>query len=311
MQINFVAPLSNAWNRMKKALFKPLDIKKWFVLGFTAFLANLLDWQGGSSADDKSGYGKNLSDILEMPHEAWQWIERNPEWTTLIMAGVVLVIGLVILLTWLSSRGKFIFLDNVIHDRALVKKPWAEYAGIAKSLFLWRLGFGLVGAVIIGSYLSYIYLEIYEMYFSNAADNEMIFAAIRMGIFFIIIAIVFVYISLFLNDFVVPLMYKNNSTVWIGWSRFMPLLQQNLVYFFLYSLFVLFLHILVVIVVVAIGFLTCCVGFILLAIPYIGSVILLPVAFVFRALSVSFLEQFGEQYKFFPENGALTEPINE
>ena len=310
MQINYLAPLSNAWNRMQKALFKPFDIKKWFVLGFTAFLSNLLDFEGGSSAHDESRSG-DLADILEMPHEAWQWIEMNPEWTTLIIVGVILIIGLVILLTWLSSRGKFMFLDNVVHNRALVKKPWAEYAGIAKSLFLWRLGFGLVGALIIGSYLSYIYVEIYDMYYANAQDSEMIFAAIRMGIFFLIIAIVFVYISLFLNDFVVPLMYKNNSSVWIGWSHFMPLLQQNLVYFFLYSLFILFIYILVVIVVVAIGFLTCCVGFIMLAIPYIGSVIILPVSFVFRALSVAFLEQFGEQYKIFPENDAALETSSE
>jgi hypothetical protein len=311
MDINFLAPLSNAWNRMQKSLFKPFDIKKWFVLGFTAFLANLLEWEGGSSADNEYGNVHNFSDFLDLPYEAWAWIERNPDWTTLIVLGILLLIGFFILLTWLSSRGKFMFLDNVIHDQALVKKPWRDYAAIAKSLFLWRLGYGIVAFIIVGSYLSYIYVELYDLYYSNISDSEMIFAAIRMGIFLVILAVIFSYISLFLTHFVVPLMYKNKSTVWIGWSRFMPLLQQNLIYFILYGLFILFLYIVVGIVIVIVGFLTCCVGFILLVIPYIGSVILLPVSVVFRALSVEFLEQFGEQYKLFPQTESGLEATRE
>ena len=193
------------------------------------------------------------------------------------------------------------FLDNVVHDRALVKKTWRDFATIAKSLFMWRLGFGVVGFFILGGYLSYIYFEIYDMYFNNMSDSAMIMAAIRMGAFFVLIGIVFAYIWLFLNDFVVPLMYKNNSSVWIGWSQFMPLLQQNLANFFLYGLFILFLYIIVGIFIVIFGFITCCIGFLILAIPYMGSVLLLPVFVVFRALSVEFLQQFGEQYKIFPE----------
>ena len=301
MQIDFIAPLSHAWNRMQKSLFKPFDIKKWFALGFTAFLANLLDWEGGNSADDEMGH-MDFGDVLDIPHEGWDWIHRNPDWTALIVVGIAVITGLIILLTWLSSRGKFMFLDNVVHDRALVKKPWADFAGIAKSLFLWRLGFGVVSFVIIGSYLSYIYFEIYDMYNAYASDSDMIIAAIRMSVFFIILLVAFSYISLFLNDFIVPIIYKNSSSVWIGWSNFMPVFQQNFVYFILYGLFVLFLYILVVIFVVILGFLTCCVGFILLIIPYIGSVILLPISVVFRALSVEFLEQFGEQFKIFPED---------
>ena len=43
MQIRFIDPLSRGWGRMKKALFQPFDMKKWFLVGFTAFLAGLAD----------------------------------------------------------------------------------------------------------------------------------------------------------------------------------------------------------------------------------------------------------------------------
>lgn len=226
---------------------------------------------------------------------------------TLIVVGLGLLTGLIILLTWLSSRGKFMFLDNVVNDRALVKKPWHEYVSIAKSLFMWRLGFGMVTVLIFGSYLLYIYNEIFVMYYSNTThydDLDILFAALRMGIFFIILAIIFACIWMFLNDFVVPLMYKNNTSVWIGWSHFMPLLQQHFVYFILYGLFILVLLVLFAILLGIFGLITCCIGFLLLAIPYIGSVILLPVSVTYRALSLEFLAQFGEAFKIFPETDA-------
>ena len=49
-------------------------------------------------------------------------------------------------------------------------------------------------------------------------------------------------------------------------------------------------------IVFIIGMMTCCIGFIVLAIPYIGAVILLPIAVFFRLLGLEFLRQFGSQY---------------
>lgn len=60
--------------------------------------------------------------------------------------------------------------------------------------------------------------------------------------------------------------------------------------------------IIVVISVIVLGLATCCIGFLFLIIPYIGSVIMLPVSVTFRAFSVEFLEQFGGEYKIFPTN---------
>jgi hypothetical protein len=115
------------------------------------------------------------------------------------------------------------------------------------------------------------------------------------------------YISLFLNDFVVPLMYKNSSNTWIGWSRFMLIFSRHFIYFVLYGLVKFTLYLIVIFFIVIIGFMTCCIGFLILLIPYISSVILLPVSVTFRAFSLEFLEQFGPEYKIFPENNTLPE----
>ena len=44
------------------------------------------------------------------------------------------------------------------------------------------------------------------------------------------------------------------------------------------------------------GLLTCCCGLVLLAIPYIGTVILLPIVAWERYWSLEFLRQFGPEY---------------
>ena len=127
MYIKYFEPLSDAWARMVKSLFKPFDIRKWFVVGFTAFLAGLTDCAGsGSNFTDKSD-NFHISDLRDLPSEISYWLADNPIWATLILIGIVIVIVLVIVFTWISSRGKFMFLDNVVHDKVEISKPWYEY----------------------------------------------------------------------------------------------------------------------------------------------------------------------------------------
>lgn len=70
MAIQFVEPLNLAWDRMKTALFKPFDIHKWFVVGFNAFLAGLMDASNGGSG---ARFGKEgrFADFIHFPQTAW------------------------------------------------------------------------------------------------------------------------------------------------------------------------------------------------------------------------------------------------
>lgn len=54
-----------------------------------------------------------------------------------------------------------------------------------------------------------------------------------------------------------------------------------------------------VIGVVFAGLMTCCIGFFLLIIPYVGTVVTLPVWYTLRAFSLEYLAQFGEKYEVF------------
>jgi hypothetical protein len=290
MNIQYLEPLFWALGHMRKALFKPFNIGKWFAVGFSAFLAGLLDGcgHGFDWKFDKSEL--DIDRISDLPYIIRDWITGNLEWTILIALGVIIVIILLILANWLSSRGKFMFLENVVHNNALIKKPWSEYGREADSLFLWRLIYGILAlSVILGTIAYGIY------YFEELQTITLI----GLGFLLLLTFIICAYISLFLNDFIVPIMYKQRITASQAWLKFILLFNETPLPFILYGLLIFVFIIVLIIGIIIVGLLTCCIGFVLIAIPYIGSIVLLPVSYTFRAYSVAFLGQFGSQYALF------------
>ena len=91
MEIQFIEPLSRAITRTIRDLFRPFDLRKWFVVGFTAFLAGLTDAQfsGGSSSGWRRGSKANIEDVFSFPQRAWEWLGSNPGWMLLLILMVL------------------------------------------------------------------------------------------------------------------------------------------------------------------------------------------------------------------------------
>ncbi len=302
MNIAYFEPLSRAWARMTKALFKPFDLNKWFVIGFNAFLAGLLSWhRSSSSSQAEQDRGMGWSEFVHLPNRVWDWIIGHPWWFISIIIIGILIIAIIIVITWLSSRGKFMFLDNVVTGRAEITKPWKQYSTAGNSLFLWRLGFGLIAAIAIGLFFVFFFLTAAGIYHStNSSHTPLIFFVIGMGFVFLLMLVITGFIGFFLDSFVVPLMYKSNLTTTQAWRKFLTLFKQHALHFILYGLLVIVLGFLFFIAAVIFGLFTCLVGFCLLIIPYIGTVITLPIWYTLRAFSLEFLAQFGLDYDLFP-----------
>ncbi len=305
MTIRYIEPLSQAFNRMKKALFQPFDIRKWFIVGFTAFLAEMTDCHRGSNGQARKKVDDfDLGDLIAFPSRAWNWLTYNPLWAALIVAGILFVVALIILSTWLGSRGKFMFLDNIVHDRALISQPWRQYGHQANSLFLWRLAFGLICFLIFVGFLINGYNTAAHFYESDTSRSSIFFTFLGQGLALILFFLVASFIAMLLNSFIVPIMYKHDQSACGAWNAFLPLLTRHFLHFLLYGILVFFLHILIVIGVVLGGLFTCCLGFILLIIPYIGSVVLLPISYTLRAFSLEYLGQFDPDLMLFPDEAA-------
>lgn len=317
MSLSYIEPLRRAWNRMVEQLFRPFDLSKWIILGFTCWLVRLGESGGGGggggggfstsppSGDNNGSFGGEWVD----PSSWASWWERFWEGIELTfvvyLVGciVVAIIAVVLLILWLSSRGHFMFLDNVVHDRTRIKAPWKEYRPQGNSLFLWRLGFIVVCiAVMLVAAAPGIFTLI------SAASTES-GGGIAVGLLVLLIPVLLVavalaYIDLFLTDFVVPIMYQRRLKTTAAWRVFLPELRKHGAELLLYGLFVLALHIAVKMVITTAVLLTCCVSapivLLLWFIPVIPTIILLPLHLTYRLFSLEFLGQFGSDFELLP-----------
>ncbi len=297
MNISAIDPIPCALAHTKRILFQPFDLGKWFVLGFSAFLAMLGEGGGGGG----SGFHVPTSGGRGNQINGDQVIAFVGDHIVLISSvAVVIVVPLALsaLLLWLGSRGKFMLLDNVAHNRAEVVAPWKYFRNLGNSLFLFEfvvsvLVFLLVIVVLAGA-VAIAWPDIIERVFRGAALGAIV--ALVLGIALVVIAAGIV--KSMVQHFVVPVMYLRNLPVLAAVRVFgAELLAKNIWAFVRFLLMCFVLGIAVTLMILLLGSCTCCIGCCVMAIPYVGTVLLLPIIVFWRCYSLCFLEQFGAQWR--------------
>ena len=298
MRPSLTESLQRAWDHMVRLLFRPFDLNTWLVLGFSAWLAGLAgsSGSGGSGGNWGSRGPVSFNDgeaVADSMRNTWDYVFGNTFVLVLILTGVSLLFALVVLVTWISSRGKLIFLDNVVHRRAQIVEPWKRFQRLGNSLFWFRVVVGLVLLT-----MGFVLLAATGLLFLSGLG---VFERPEGAIFGVLVALwvlcVFLFFlgaalfSFFQDAFVVPIMYRFDLTAVDAWKRFLSLLSKHAGSFVLCTLFVLMLSIGMAFGVLLVAVLTCCIGLVLLIIPYVGTVILLPLLVTYRAFTVEYLGQ--------------------
>ncbi len=301
--VSVIDPISPALETVKTILFRPFDLGKWFIIGFCAWLAQLGSASGGRSGGG-GGDGSRYSPAHGQFGQAKEYVLANLEWIVpLVIVGVVVGIVLWFVFTWLSSRGQFMFLHCVAHNKAEVINPWHKFRQHANSLFIFKIVVGLIGFLTIGLPLVFAVGFIIAMIANEGSIVIGVLLGLTAGIIVLGLGIIFTLISKFTKDFVVPIMFLRATSCTEGWREFLTILSVNKARFLIYILFQIVIGIVIGIIVlmgICIGCCLCCVSF-LLFIPYIGTVILLPVFVFTRAYSLLYLKQYGPQFDVFSQ----------
>ena len=302
MTLSVTVPLQKAINRTTTITFRPFDFGKWFVLGFVAWLANLGQGGGGGGANFGTPGRRGGSAAASGPSgggPVGQWIGGHlPAVIVLAVLAVAILITVVLVVTRLRSRAKFMFLDNLAANAAAVREPWRRYRVLGNSLFAFTILLTVVSllayAVIGGVGASVAWPDIETRRFSVHA-----IVAIALGICLLLpTMLAFALVYWCTNNFVVPLMYLRNQTVVPAWREFRTaLLPGHVGSIVLFLLMQLVLRIAIAAIGVVAGCVTCCIGFL----PYIGTVLTLPLYVFDQCYPVYFLEQFGPGYRIFPD----------
>jgi hypothetical protein len=289
-QLSLTRPLAEAWGWMVRMLFRPFDAGKWLVVGFAAWLAGLASGGGGGSGNISAGDGR--AEVVDGFHRGWEWLMDHEVVAGLIFAGILVLLAIVVVLLWVSSRGKFVFLDNVVRDRAAIVEPWKRYRRQGNSLFAFRL---IVLVLCLPLALGVVGLLAWLTFgpdgwarLDGPAMVAGIGATVLLGFALVVTTL---YAVFFLDAFVVPLMYHFDLGVLAAWRRFLGLLRARPGWFLLVGLFVFVLTLAAGSAIFVTGCMTCCLGFLLLMLPYVGTVVLLPLIVFYRAFTLSFLAQ--------------------
>jgi hypothetical protein len=307
--IAYLEPLERAWRRMVAQLFRPFDLAHWLVLGFACWLSQLAGGGGGANFNFNvpAGIFEDDADAASLGRPAGpfpDWLDPEnlvaPMAIGCLVLVVLFVLVLIPVLMWLSARGQFMFLDNVVHRRAAIVEPWKEFRREGNSLFLWQLGFLLV--VIVSA------VAIMAPGFALLIVAERAGDSLLPGILVLIAPVVpwlvvVLYVGFFLTAFVVPIMHRERLRTNDAWRVFLPLFRAEWPRFLLVGLFVAALWVVVGIGIVVAGFATCCVLFVVLIIPYVGTVAMLPLFVAYRAYTLEFLAQFSPRFDFFGTPG--------
>ncbi len=233
--------------------------------------------------------------VEEGVKKAVEWVEGNVGIAAFLALAFVLVIYAIgLIFTWLGCRAQFVFIDNIAKNRGEFGEPWREYRREGNSLFWFYVVFGLLGMVIIfGSIAGGVvtaWPDVKARTFGGPAITGIAIALVPMIIWGIAASII-----LFLvNDFVVPVMFIKRLSVKEAW----PVVSQSVVSghvgkLVLYFLFKLVLNIPIGIIRTLATCLTCCIA----SLPYIGTVVTLPLPYFYRCYNLAFLEQFGPEFR--------------
>ncbi len=312
--VSVIDPVSNALDRVKTILFRPFDLGKWFIIGFCAWLAELGKGGGGGGGGGRGGGGPHGSgdigrEISRAAEDAGDFVAANLDWIIPVgIAVLALIIGVWLLVVWLSSRGRFMFLDCVAHNKAEVKNPWNQFREHGNRLFRFRIALGIIGFLTGILFLALCGIVVFLAMTSFGWNVLSVSGVVACGLLFFATMIVFGLIGKFTTDFAVPIMYRHTSSPVEAWRALLDMLTTNKARFFLYILFQMVIGITIGVMVMATICLTCCCAGCLFMIPYIGTVAMLPIHVFTRSYSLYYLAQYGSEFNVFPSDAGTSLP---
>ncbi len=275
------APFGEAFELTRKILFQPFDLGKWLVIGFAAWLATFLNGFGFNYRYDFNKRGR-FSHWLHTGH-IHSLHDIPPAYIPFIIVGLIFLFALAVLLLWLNARARFIFTDCIVRNRGAIVEPWGEYHEEGNSYFVLNLIVALCSFLIFGG-LGLLFLASWYWHHPLVPLALLILIAVIIGLAGVVVGLVL--------KLIVPVMYRQRCGAVAAFLQVWNLVLDRPGIFILYVLFYLVLLMAAFMIGCIATCVTCCAAML----PYVGTVILLPVVMVLFAFPLCFLRQFGEQY---------------
>ncbi|MBM3244318.1 MAG: hypothetical protein FJZ15_00800 [Candidatus Omnitrophica bacterium] len=213
--------------------FRPFEAKKWLIFIFVAFMAGSLTGGLNLNYQPDRYDGEKKEQSYESPQPKTpivinkdkqdtepvrEFIEYIKKANKLVLAFFVILvlsvlIGVIVLFMWLSSRFMFVFLEGVIKNDASVKEPFKKNKQSGNSLFKFYLIFSGAMLLLIALILS---LTIAILMKAGAFNQKgppdaglILFTIIPCAVVFLCLVFFAAILGLVIRDFVLIIMHKD------------------------------------------------------------------------------------------------------
>jgi hypothetical protein len=288
--------LQDAVSHTRAQLF-PFRLNRWLPLGVAAFL-DQCGRQGGAGFPNFS-YRHNTGVMHPFDvGRAGAWLGQHVLLITLVAAGFFAVmVAMIAVVTWLRSRGTFMYIDNVAGGTFEIERPWRQHREIASSWFAWQLTIGLASFAAVVAMLVPIGILVYRFV---AVRQPMILLGLVVPVLALLaMSLVCGAFAVASRDFVAPLQFQAQRSFGAALQVFWGLLRREPLAFFLYLL----LKMVYATVAAVLTILACCLTCCLAALPVVNQAALQPVYYCERSWSLFLLRRLG--YDVFPTPGGL------
>jgi hypothetical protein len=200
-----------------------------------------------------------------------------------------LIVGIAVAFAWLRARGRFMFIDCIVKNRGAIAEPWREFRQQGNSYFLFSLLLGCAFCILVVLLSLPFTLPIVRgVTFLHLHDTYLISMIILWAIVLFLLVLAWALIA----HFMVAVMYRRRCHALEAVRIALSLIANHPGEITLYCLFWIALGLGAALAACVAICATCCIA----AIPYVGTVILLPLYVCLRAFSLFFLRQFGSDY---------------
>src|SRR2546430_949848 len=288
-KIEILAPFNQATELTRLILFRPFDITKWLVIGFAAFLSGWLN-SGGGSINPWSFRGWNTSDTQStFQFRSFHMDHAGVFFLVLIAVLVIVFFTFLILWLWITARGRFIFIDCIVRNRAAIAEPWREFRREGNRFFLFLIVLVVASIAVVALLAGLVFgsLMLWRNY--HISNTPALLVLVPIAVF---AWVAFVVVVNLITYFMPPVMYARRCSPGEAARGLLQLVLDEPAPFILFILLMIALWIGWIMVGCLVTCLTCC----LASLPYIGTVIVLPVPVFFRSFSLLFLRQFGSDW---------------
>ncbi|MBP7865449.1 MAG: hypothetical protein KA419_05820 [Acidobacteria bacterium] len=282
VRVSVFAAFGEAFRFSRKRLFRPLSFPGWIRLAFLAFLGSTLEL----------GIFTYNSAMLDLPGrppaerpDAGPYLAFLFGHLSLIAIAVALIVAAFVFLrivwVFVACRGRFMYLDGLFFPDKPLAAAWGENARQGNSLFGWKLFTGTLGFLFFLVTAVAFFLVLFERTLLQKLTGQS--TTLLLGLAGV--GLVAGFLSIYLEDFVVPLMWARREGVLRAWAGFFGLFARRPIVFLVYAPLRLLFSVATFLLTTLAFCLTCC----LAVLPVVGEAVLLPLHVIVRAWPVFLL----------------------